>query len=161
MNSTRILLKKYAFKGEVITKGNHLSFKAITKDNKEFDIEDIKGIKVISIFPDINTSVCDKQTIEIERLSRLHKKLTFISICMNTTADLNKWCLSNGAKNSITLSDSKYKEFGSKTNLYIPKLDKLGRGIIVLDQDNVALSVNINKDLTKSPDYSYVTKLIK
>lgn len=161
MNSTRILIKKYMFKGEVIKEGSNLSFKALTKDNKEFNINDIKGIKVISLFPDINTRICDMQTMEIERLSNQNKDITFISICMNDVKDINEWCLSKGADNSIVLSDLKYKDFGDKTNLYIPKLNKLGRGILVLDNDNKVISININKDIAKSPDYEYVMGLIK
>lgn len=161
MKKTRLLFKSFPFQGEVIKQGAKLSFKALTKDEKIFDIKDIEGIKVISVFPDINTPICIKQTKEFERLASLHKKLTFISICNNPTSHINKWSLSHGVKHSIVLSDKQYRDFGNKTNLYIPKRDQLGRGIIILDKNNKILSIRINKNLAKRPDYKYVMRLLK
>lgn len=161
MRITRRLWKWYKFRGEVITEGKILNFKAYDKHGSIFDIKGLDGIKVISLFPDINTPVCDKTSRQIDAWSKLHKNITFISICTNTIGDINKWCLSTGSNNSVVLSDKELGDFGRKTNLYIPRRDQLGRGFIVLNERNKIISIRINRDMKFKPDYTYVNRLLK
>lgn len=161
MNITKIKILKFKFKGDVVEQGKVLIFKAITSEGKEFISSDLKGTKVISVFPDVNTRICDAQTIKINQLANDHPEIKFISISMDKPSKLKEWCASHGTENMITLSDEEIRDFGIKTNLYIPKLKKLGRGVLVLDNKNKIISININKDMAQEPNYSYIEKLIE
>lgn len=160
MNSTKKYGEVVKFSGEVIKEGSTLEFKAITHEDKDFDIKNIKGTKVISLFPSVNTKICDLQTMEIAKLSAKHPEITFVSISTNTTKDLSEWCIAHGTENIIIVSDLKHKEFATKTNIYIPEFKMLGRGIIILDENNKIVSIKINEDIVDHPDYSAIEKLV-
>ena len=159
----KVTIKKIPFKlsGETIEKNNKLVFKAEGKDHEDFYIEDIKGMKVISLFPDINTRVCDFQTQEIAKLASQHKDITFISISTDSVEVQKEWCAAKGLENIMIVSDAKYKEFQTKTNAYITKIKKLSRGFILLDEDNIIKEVFFNKEISKDPDYSLLNEWIK
>ncbi|MCK5946077.1 MAG: redoxin family protein [Mycoplasmataceae bacterium] len=158
----KITIKKIPFKlkGDIIEKGNTLSFKAINRENKEVSIDTIKGIKVISVFPDINTSVCDEQTRKIGQLASKHKDVKFISVTTDDVETVNKWCLANDIDNVDIWTDSKYGEFGNVTNMLITKIKKLARGFIILDENNKIIDVSAKVELAVAPDYTSVEKLL-
>lgn len=159
----KVTIKKVPFKlnGSIIKKGQTLSFKGVNRKNKEIKIEDVKGIKIISIFPDINTRICDAQTQTIARYASQHPEVHFISITMDDVDTINEWCLAKDAGNVDVWSDKKYKDFGTKTNTIIVKLNKLARGFIILDKENKIIDLSINKEIAKDPNYELVEKYLK
>lgn len=161
MNKTRILLAKFKFKGQIIKVGNKLQFKAQNTNGTIFDISKVKGNKIISIFPALNTKICDKQTMTIARLSKEYPKTNIISISLDSPEVQKKWCLAHNEKNIRIVSDKKLMDFSNKTNLYIPKLKTLGRGIIILDKDNVVIKTLINKDMVKQPNFEEIKEFLK
>ncbi len=79
MKKVKIYHIPFKLKGPIIKRGAKLSFKAEDQSGL-WDIQDIKGKKVISLFPSINTKICDNQTQTIARIAQQHKDITFISI---------------------------------------------------------------------------------
>lgn len=160
MNSVKVKLIKFKLKGELnLPIGQELDFKAIDRSGKEVKLSDYKGKKVLSLFPDINTSVCDLQTQRIAMLADKRKDLIFISVSTDDVETINKWCLSRGVDNIIILSDKKYGELGDKTNLLIPKLKKLARGFIVLDEDNKIQEYSFKEQIAELPDFEMIEKI--
>ncbi|MCP4336879.1 MAG: redoxin domain-containing protein [Mycoplasma sp.] len=151
----KIKIKKIPFKlnGTIIEKNTKLEFKAKDKDDKDFFITDIKGKKVISLFPDINTRICDAQTKQIAQMANKYKDITFISISTDSVEIQKKWCAANGLENIIIISDKEYKDFAIKTNTLINKIKKLVRGFILLDENNIIQGISINKEVSSDPDY--------
>lgn len=158
----KVTIKKIGFKliGETIEKNNHLSFKAIDRNDKIVSIDDFKGIKIISLFPDIQTRVCDVQTRKIAKYAKENPKINFISITMDTVSKINKWCLASGVENIHIWSDWKLREFSSKTNAIIRKINKLARGFIILDDKNKIIEVSLNSEIAQEPDYSVLEKYL-
>lgn len=161
MDKTKILFKSFKFQGDVIKEGSTLNFKAMEPNGNIFDISKLKGVKIISIFPKLNTKVCDKQTYEMARLSSLHPNANLISISLDEQEVQRNWCLANQKENIKIVWDLKLKEFSDKTNLYIPKLKTLGRGLLVLDNDNKIIKSLINKDIAKQPNFDEVIEFLK
>ncbi|CAM9126325.1 redoxin domain-containing protein [Mycoplasma marinum] len=153
MNKIKIKGIPFKLKGNPITKGEVLKFKAKGTNKKDFELESVKGTKVISIFPDINTSVCDRQTQEIARLANENKNITFISISMDTPETQSKWCAAHNIDNILIVSDEEYKEFADKTNIYITKIKKHARGFILLDENNIIQDMVLNEEIAKDPDF--------
>ena len=156
----KVTIKKIAFRliGETIKKNNYLSFKAIDRNDKIISIDDFKGVKIISLFPDIETRICDNQTREIAKYASKYPKINFISITMDTVSKINKWCLASGIDNIHIWSDWKLREFSSKTNTMISKINKLTRGFIILDDKNKIIEVSLNSEIAEDPDYSVLDK---
>ena len=160
MNKVTLHNEPFELSGMTIEKNTKLSFKAEDK-NGIWNIEDIKGKKVISLFPDINTGICDIQTQEIAKLAQQHKDITFISISTDSVEIQKEWCAAKGLENILIVSDDKYKEFQTKTNAYVPKINKLIRGFILLDEENVIQEISLNNELVEDPDYTSLDKWIK
>lgn len=154
MLKTKIKGIPFKFSGAIIQRGDSLIFKAENVDNTNFSITDVKGIKVISLFPDISTKICDIQTLKIVELAKKHENIAFISISTDTPAFQKAWCARNEADNITIISDRKFKEFQTQTNIYLPKIRKLGRGLIVLDENNTVIDITVNKELSVEPDWT-------
>ncbi|MCK5806826.1 MAG: redoxin family protein [Mycoplasmataceae bacterium] len=160
MNKITIHEKEFSLSGETITTGNKLEFKGIDGTGVEFNSTSLKGKKVISIFPDINTGVCDEQTVKIAQLAKQNKDIEFISITMDEPSIITDWCAGKGVDNSRIVSDSKFKEFATKTNIYITEINKLARGFIVLDETNTITHILLNDEIAVAPDFKKLEELI-
>lgn len=160
MNKITIHEKEFDLLGSVIKKGAVLDFTATNKDNELVSLTHYKGTKVISVFPDINTSVCDKQTQLILKLSAEHKDVQFISITSDPVEVIAKWCASNGLANVDILSDTE-GSFGKATNLLITEINKLARGFIVLNNENKIIKISINGEVAEMPDFTTIDEYLK
>ena len=160
MKKVKIYHIPFKLNGPLIKIGEKLAFKA-ENQNGSWNVESIKTKKVISLFPSIKTKVCDTQTQTIARLAQQYKDVTFISISTDSVEKQKEWCAAKGLENILIVSDDKYKEFQTKTNAYIPKINKLIRGFILLDEENIVKDILLNNDLTKAPDYTSLDKWIK
>lgn len=161
MNKVKIKGKVFNLKGDIIKKGAKLNFKAINRQNQEISLLDVQGMKIISVFPDINTSVCDKQTVEIAKLAKQFSELKFISITQDDVATINKWCAGHGLENVDIWSDKKYNEFGNKTNTLIVDIDKLARGFLILNGENEIIDLAFNEEVAQMPNFDLVKKYLK
>ena len=161
MRKTKIKLISFKFLGKVIENGVILDFKAKKIDNTDFKLSNIKGNKIISVFPDINTSICDKQTQKISQLSIKFPKVKFISVSMDSIEKQNDWCAAHNIENILIVSDKEYKDFGKKTNLYIPKIKKLGRALMILNDDNEIIDLSINEEVAAEPNWELIEKYLE
>ena len=138
--------------GVVDLENKQLNVKLIDKDDNLKQLFDFKNnLKVISTFPKLNTSVCDNQTKNIARLANKYKDVSFISITMDKPKTIAKWCLANNLNNVVILSDKKHQQFSKATNLLIPKLNMLARGLIIVDQNNKVLNSFYKEDISSEP----------
>ena len=142
--------------GNLIQIGDKLDFNATKTDFSDFRLSDIKGKKVISVFPSINTGVCDAQTKKIVDLSKENKDVTFISISLDLPTAQSAWCTANGIDNIIIVSDYKNREFGKKTGLIIKEIKLLYRTIIALDENNIVTSIIFDEELANMPNFSKI-----
>lgn len=160
MNNITIKNMPFKLLDNAVEIGETIHFKARDKNNQDVMISDFKGQKIISIFPDIETKVCDMQTHELSVLAMNNPNINFISITMDDVEKINQWCSANGISNLTILSDHVHKEFGTKTRLLIPAINKLSRGFILLDNDDKVIDLSLNKELAEMPDFDKVNKWI-
>lgn len=155
MKKVKVKFIPFKLKGELITKNNELIFKAKNIKDQIVDSSNYKGIKVISVFPEITTKVCDLQTMEISKLANKYKNVMFISISMDTVDTIEKWCEAKGVDNIEIWSDRELGEFGDKTNTLIPIVKKLTRGFIVM-KDNTIIDTSFKEDISEMPDFEHL-----
>ena len=146
--------------GKVIRKGEKLVFKATKRDGTTFDISKVKGYKIISAFPDINTPVCNIQTQKMAELAKMYPSITFISISLDTIPSLNKWCSNRGVTNSIILSDNELGEFTLATKMLIKRKGVTARGFFILNDKNEIIDMYVNKFLNGQPKYKLIKKYV-
>lgn len=159
MNKVLIKGQEFNLSGEIIKVGDVLDFKAVNRENEDVQLSDVKGTKVISVFPDINTRVCDMQTVRIAQIAQKAAHIHFISISLDSVEVINSWCAANGLNVDIW-SDAKYKDFAKNTNTLIPSINKLARGFIILDKENKIVAIDFVEELTHMPDFDLIEKHI-
>ena len=109
------------------------------------EIDDLKGkIKIISVVPQLNTPVCDKQTHQFsEKNGGLDKSVDIITISTNTAQGQDSFAKKAKINNLIFLSDNPNFNFGENTGLLIEGKGMLRRTVLVLDEKNIIRYVDL------------------
>lgn len=149
----------HSLKGELISKGSELKFRAKDASDTVVNSFDYNGYKIISVFPDINTRICDLQTMEISKLAAKWDKVMFISMTTDAIDVINMWCAAKGVHNIEIWSDKELGEFGAKTNALIPSIGKLARGFIIM-KGNQIIDLHFKEELSEMPDFDLVEKFL-
>ena len=105
----------------------------------DVNVNQLKGkIKIISVVPQLNTPVCDKQThIFSETNGGLDKEVDIITLSTNTIEEQHLFAKKAKINNLVFLSDNPSFQFGKKTGLLIDGLGVLRRTVMVVDQNNI------------------------
>jgi len=137
-------------------------FTALTPDLSPFSLSSTKGqVRVISVVPSIDTSVCDIQTRRFNEEATKIKDLAFLSISVDLPFALKKYCATKGIENIKTLSDHKDLDFGLKYGFVIEELRLLARGTIVIDRDDIVRHIEYVANVSDHPDYDKVMTTVK
>ena len=132
-------------------------------------LKNLKGkIKIISVVPQLNTPVCDKQTHRFSETNNgLDKYVDIITVSTNTADGQNEFSLKANISNLLFLSDTSNFSFGRSTGLLIEGMGVLRRTIIIADQDNIIRYVdfvpggglpNVNKALKAASNLLKLSK---
>lgn len=139
------------------------NFSAINNDLKPISLSDFKGkVKLISVFPSIDTSVCSIQNRRFNKeAGAFGDKVAFIAISNDLPFALKRFCGAEGITNLTTLSDHRDTEFGKKYGFLINELRLLARGVVIIDENDVVQYVELLPEIGHEPDYdSAIKKLI-
>lgn len=137
-------------------------FTALARDLKPVALSDFEGkVKIISVFPSIDTGVCAYQTRKFNEEAAALDGIQIISISVDLPFALERFCAAEGIDKNVTLSDHKELDFGIKYGFVIEELRLLTRGIVVIDKDNVVRYVEYVKEVTEHPDYSAAIEAAK
>ena len=133
------------------------------------EINSLKGkIKIISVVPQLNTPVCDKQTHQLSETNNgLDQHIDIITVSTNTPDGQYEFAKKANIHNLIFLSDNLGFQFGRSTGLLIEGMGVLRRTIIIADKENIIRYVdfvpggglpNINKALKAASDLLKLSK---
>jgi len=131
-------------------------FQVLTKDMKPAGLSDFNGkIKLISVTPSLDTSVCDTQARRFNQEAQaLSDDIVILNISMDLPFAAARFCASAGIEKVITLSDHREASFGMAYGILIKELRLLARAIFVVDGSNVIRYIEIVPDVTQEPDYA-------
>lgn len=128
----------------------------------DFTLHDLKGRKVqlsalkkpvlISVFPDINTSVCSLQTRYFNEAAATRDDIDFLSISNNKPEELHNWCAAENIEMEVLPDDG---TFGDKYRLRMfqgPLAGRLARAVYVIKNGKIAYC-QIVSELSEEPDY--------
>ena len=105
---------------------------------------------IMSVFPNINTSVSSVQTRRFNQEAAAHKEITFLSISNNTPEEQANWCAAEGVDMTI-VSDAK-NEFGQLYGLVMAEANLLARSVFVI-KDGQIIYAEILPEMTDEPNY--------
>ncbi len=138
-------------------------FTVIDNGLKPIKFSDFKGkVKLISIFPSIDTSVCSIQNRKFNsEAGGFGDKVAFLAISIDLPFALKRFCGAEGINNLLTLSDHRDADFGNKYGFLIKDLRLLSRGVIVIDKDDVIRYIEVVPNVGQEPNYDDALKALK
>lgn len=115
-------------------------------------LEELKGKPVIiSVVPDIDTSVCALQTKHFNKEAATIKDVYFLTISNNTKEQLANWCAAESV--DMTMLRDEEGVVGKEYGILIPSINRLARSIFVLDKDGVITYEEIVPEVSSEPNY--------
>ena len=137
------------------------NFSVTKNDLSDISLSDLSGVKLISIAPSLDTSVCQKQTRIFNEEAASLEGVTLMTISLDLPFAQARWCGTEGLENSLTVSDYQNRDFATKYALLIDELKLLTRAVLVLDKDNNITYVEYLKEITGEPNYEEALKAVK
>lgn len=141
-----------------------VNFSALKQDLSEFDYykETENKVKVISVVPSVDTSVCALQTQRFnQEATGLSESVVIITISVDLPFALKRFCAAEGIQNIHVVSDHKTLDFGEKYGFVIDELRLLSRGIVVIDKENIVKYIEYVSEVSNHPDYARALEEVK
>lgn len=131
------------------------AFSLVSGDMSAKTLDDYAGkVKILSIVPSLDTSVCDTQTRRFnEEAASLGDQIVILTISVDTPMAQKRWCGAAGVDRVECLSDFKDHQFGVDYGVRIKEIGLLAREMVVLDKDNVVKYVQLVPEVAQEPDY--------
>lgn len=131
------------------------NFEMRNLDNELISLEDFDNdIILLSVFPDINTSVCDMQTRRFFEDASKYENVSILNVSNNTIEELSNWCATAGIDVAM-LSDTEL-DFANAYGLFIPEVGVLARSIFLIDRDKKIVYKEVLSEVTDEPNYDAV-----
>lgn len=149
--------------GEEIKVGDQApDFKAVKRDMSAFNFSDIQTpIKIISVVPSVDTSICEFQTIRFNEEATKRPDVTILTISVDLPFAQKRFCAANGIENAIVVSDHQTLDFGLKYGFAIDGLRLLARGIVIIDGENTVRYVEYVPEVASHPDYDKALEFVE
>lgn len=152
--------------GDLPQKGDAApDFELVNADLGSVSLKDFAGKrKVLSIFPSIDTGVCQAQARRFnEEADKLDNTVT-LCISKDLPFAQGRFCAAEGLRNIVTLSNFRGSDFGQDYGVEIadgPMKGLFARGVVVLDENNVTLYASLAPEITQEPDYAAALETLK
>ena len=129
-------------------------FKVFDKDGEKIKTRFLFGKPtLISVIPNINTSVCSIQTKKFNEEVDKYEGANFLTVSSNTIEEQQNWCAAQGVKNMQLVSDHE-ESFGYAMKLLIPDEGILARSVWVVDAEGKITYREICPEIVMEPDYT-------
>jgi thiol peroxidase len=116
-------------------------------------------VRILSVFPSIDTGVCNKQNKRFnQEAASLDDNIEILAISNDLPFALSRFCDAEGIDKVKTLSDHKDVDFGTKYGFLIEEMRLLARGVVVVDKDNTVRYVEYVPEIGEEPDYDAALK---
>ena len=115
-------------------------------------------IKVISVVPSLDTSVCSLQTSKVNTDLAKDKRVVVLTISNDLPFAQKRWCGNSGIENIITLSDYLYNDFGSKFGILMNEFKLLARAVYIVNSKDEIVYVEYVDNMSTHPNYDELLK---
>lgn len=137
-------------------------FTCLKGDLTPFNLGNLDGkVKLLSIVPSVDTSVCEMQTIRFNKEAADLPNVAIVTISCDLPFAQGRFCGTHGIDKAIIVSDHKDTSFGLAYGFLIEELRLLNRGIVIIDKDNTVKYVEYVKENTDLPNYEKALQVVK
>ncbi|SMO36063.1 thiol peroxidase, atypical 2-Cys peroxiredoxin [Saccharicrinis carchari] len=137
-------------------------FTALNSDLKPVKLSEFEGkVKIIVVYPSIDTGVCAKQNRLFNQEASNLKDTVVLSISCDLPFAQKRFCGAEGLDNILTLSDHKDLDFGAKYGFVIEELRLLTRGTVIIDKKGTVKYVEYVPEITDEPNYDKALEVAK
>jgi len=138
-------------------------FMVLDQESNEVRLSEFKNkIKVISVTPSLDTTVCD---LQLRRFNSEAAQFPADVVVMNISMDLPfaiaRFCSAAGIDRVKSFSDHRDASFGNAFGVLIKETRLLARSVFILDQDNRVRYIEIVPELSNHPDYEKSLQALK
>lgn len=138
------------------------NFNLLNRQGNEMNLGDFKQkYKILSIFPAINTKVCDLQTSTFFNKVKNSDNVVILNISKDSVEIQNEWCLAKKFDNIITLSAINNIEFAIDYALETAFKNLLKRAVFILDKNNKIIYVEYVKHITNPINFEEIDIQLK
>ena len=111
-------------------------------------------IRLVSVVPSIDTSVCDAQTRRMnEAASALGDAVVVVTVSVDLPMAQKRWCGAAGGERVLLLSDRLGLAFGKAYGTAVPDLGAEQRAIFVIDAADTVRYVEYVPGIGQHPNY--------
>jgi thiol peroxidase len=111
-------------------------------------------IRLVSVVPSIDTSVCDAQTRRMnQEASNLGEQVVVVTVSVDLPMAQKRWCGAAGVERVLMLSDYLNMDFGKAYGTAVPDLGAEQRSIFVIDADDTVRYVEYVPGIGQHPNY--------
>ena len=140
------------------------NFKAINNDLSDYDFykEEEGKIKIISVVPSLDTSVCEIQTTKFNKAAAdISPDVSIVTISNDLPFAQARFCSAKGIDQVKTVSDYNFLDFADKYATLIKELKLQNRAVFVVDKENKLVHVEYLEQNTELPDYKAALEAAK
>lgn len=138
-------------------------FKAINNDLSDYSSKEDDGkIKLISVIPSIDTSVCEIQTTMFTKAAEsFSNNVVLITISNDLPFAQARFSEDKKISNNKFISDYIYNDFSNKYSTLINEFQLLNRSVFIIDKDNKIVYSEYLDQNTDLPEYEKAIEIIK
>ncbi len=114
---------------------------------------ELASVKIISVVPSLDTSVCEFQTTHFNEKASEIDDVKIITISVDLPFAQKRFCVGKGIDKVKVYSDHKDLSFGLNYGFVMEELRLLARGIVIIDENNKVTYVEYVSEATDHPDY--------
>lgn len=108
-------------------------------------------VTIVSVVPDINTSVCDLQTRTFHQQASQIPDVRLVTVAKNSPQQFQDWCAAKGLDMEMWCDET--LNFGYATGLIVETFDLLARAVLVVDATGTIVYREIVPVLSDEPNY--------
>jgi thioredoxin-dependent peroxiredoxin len=162
------MMSEVYFKGEPVQlQGNFPKvgdtappFELLEKNMGKKSLSDFSGVKLLNIFPSIDTPICAQS---VKTFYEKCKSITVLNISMDLPFALNRYCSTENMENVITLSSFRttFADDYGVLMLDGPIAGLCARAALLLDESNKVVYAELAPEITTSLDFDKLLAFIK
>ena len=132
------------------------NFKVVNESFSPITLDTFKGKNIlISVVPSVDTDLCSIQTKKLNNsMSELNENTILLTISNDLPFAQQRFCKNEDIANTQVLSDSVWRDFGTKYGVLIKDMGLLTRSIFIIDSNQVITYKEIVKNISQHPNYA-------
>ena len=142
--------------GELPARGTKVpGFRLVDTSMTEVGLEDFSGVRVLNIFPSVDTPVCANSVRQFNEQAAGRDGVTVLNISADLPFALKRFCGAEGLDGVVSLSSYR-SSFATDYGLEIidgPLTGLCSRAVLVVDGDGVVQYTEQVPEIAQEPDY--------